>query len=156
MNYLKNPISSIGNSIEINSLKSKREKLETEKKELLSKCAKYDEQIEFKNNISKNIQSNQETLSELRTIFTKSNIKYDVEFEEFTKTIGDSDLIMYKKLYDQLMTTSRTFDETSNHLDKNISIKKEVYIESITNIDANIENINKKLKNVREKQFGNK
>lgn len=153
MNFLKNSVSTIGNAVEINNLKSKREELNKQKKELELLCNKYDDQVELKNNILKITQTNLEIISNLRTLFAKSNTKYDIEFDEFTNLNTDPDLIMYKKLYDQLCNSSKTVEETSNQLDKNISVKREIYTDKIDKLNGQIEVVNNKLKSVRDKQF---
>jgi uncharacterized coiled-coil DUF342 family protein len=153
MNFLKKPVSSISNAVEINNLKSKRDELNKEKKELETMCSKYDDQTNLKQNVSKIIESNNEIINSLRTLFTKNNIKYDVEFDEFVNSNSDPDNLMYKKLYDQLIQSNITVEDSVKHLDKNICVSREIYTEKITKIDEQIEKTNTKLKTVRDKQF---
>jgi hypothetical protein len=155
MNFLKNPLSSISNAVEINTLKSERDKLNKEKKELEYICDKHNDQTLLKQNIdsSQIIQSNNNIISSLRTLFVKSNINYDIGFEEFAVSNTDQDILMYKRLYDQLVQTNKTIEDSIKHLDKNVCISKEIYSEKITNLDEQIEKVNGKLRVVRDKQF---
>lgn len=154
MNFLKNPVSSIGNALEINNLKSKRDELKNQKKELETICSKLDDQNLLNNSIPKIIQANNEIITNLRNIFTKSNVKYDVVFEEFALSNPDPDYQMYKKLYDQLIESNKTTEQSIKHLEKCVCIDKNIHIDKINKIDEQIEKINEKLNKVREKQFG--
>lgn len=153
MNYLKNPITSISNAVEINKLKDKRDELNKDKKEYKKLFNRYEDQIELKKSSEAIISTNNIALSNLRTLFTKSNVKFDVEFVEFNLNIKDEDMIMYKILYDKLLDTNKCIEDVIKHFDKNITIDKEVYTQKITKVDEKIAETNKKLDKVREKQF---
>lgn len=154
MDYFLNPVSSISNAVEINKLKDKRKKFNDEINEYVKSLNRHEEHTELKNLINVSIESNNAVLKNLRTLFVKSNKKFDVEFNEFVKTTSDADLIMYKTLYDNLMETNKKLTEHAEHLNKNISIDKEIYLERIKSSEKKIEEINGKLNAVREKQFG--
>lgn len=153
MNFLKNPASSISNAVEINKLKSKKNELTKEKNENQKLYDRYEEQIKLKENILKIIDANNIVLTNLRTFFINSDIKYDVEFKEFEKVVTDVDLIMYKTLYDKLTNTNECSNNSIKNLDKNVSIDKQIYTQKIEKINEKIEVINAKLSKVRNKQF---
>lgn len=153
MNFLKNPISSISNAAEINNLKDKRKELEKEKKANEKLFNRYEDQIKLKKSSETIIGTNNTSLSNLRTLFTKSNVKYDVEFVEFSSNTKDEDMIMYKILYDKLIDTNKCIEDAIKHFDKNISVDKEVYTQKIAKLDEKIVEVNKKLDKVRDKQF---
>lgn len=153
MNFLKNPISSISNAAEINNLKDKRKELEKEKKANEKLFNRYEDQIELKKSSESIIGTNNTSLSNLRTLFTKSNVKFDVEFVEFSSNTKDEDMIMYKILYDKLIDTNKCIEDAIKHFDKNISVDKEVYTQKIAKVDEKIVEVNKKLDKVRDKQF---
>ena len=153
MNFLKNPISSISNAVEINNLKDKRKELDKDKKAYKKLFNRYEDQIELKKSSEIIINTNNSILSNLRTLFTKSNVKFDVEFVEFSSGTKDEDMIMYKILYDKLIDTNKCIEDGIKHFDKNISIDKELYTQKIIKLDEKIAEINKKLDKVRDKQF---
>ena len=154
MNFLKKSINTISNAVEINKLKIKRDTLNNEKKELETLCKNYDEQVELKENLEKLIQSKNHTLTMLRTIFTKKNIKYEMKLEEFKVINSDPCLHVYKKLNDDLVETINLIEESVKHLEKYVNIDKKIYTEKILNLEQKITKINDNLNNVREKQFG--
>ena len=156
MNFIKNSVSTISNAVEINKLKDKRSELNKEKKELEQACAKYDDQVNMKENIGKITHTNKEIITSLRNMFAKNNIKYDIEFSEFISTYDNQDYRMYKILYDQLVLTNSIVEDSVKHLDKNVCIDRQIYVDRIGSLDEKIEKINSKLEDVRDKQFGKK
>lgn len=154
MNFLKNPVKSISNAAEINKLKDIRTKLNDEKTKLTTLCAQYDEQKSLREKIEKNQMDNNDTLVLLQTLFVKNGIQYEIGFEDFTNSNTDENYIAYKKIYDQIILSNKSIQETITHIDKNTNVKRETYVEKITEIDNKINELNEKLKIVREKQFG--
>jgi len=154
MNFLKNPIKSLSNAAEINKLKDARTKLNNEKTKLTTLCAQYDEQKLLREKLEKNQLDNNETLALLQTSFVKNGIQYEIEFEDFTNLNNDENYIAYKRIYDQLILSNKFIQEIITHIDKNINVKRETYVDKITETDNKINELNEKLKIVREKQFG--
>lgn len=154
MNFIKKSVGTISNAVEINELKSKRSKLNDEKKHLESSLVKYDEQIQMKQNIIQLIETNNDMINFLRNQFTKANINYDVPMEEFTDNNPESDNYVYKKLFDQLTNTNKSLENTVKHLDKTICVSREIYADRINVLDEQIKKLNEKLDKIREKQFG--
>jgi hypothetical protein len=152
---LNNPLDTIGNAVEINKLKLKKSELISSKKDYEQKCKKYDDQIKFKEDIYIVTQINDSTINKLRTIFTLNNINCDVIFSEYENEndIKDEEYIMYKKLYDVLVQSNAIINATNEHINKNIGINKQVYLDKINEIDNKLENIQQKLRIVRDKQF---
>ena len=60
---------------------------------------------------------------------------------------------MYKKLYDVLVQSNSIINDTNQHINKTIGINKQVYLDKINEIDNKLENIQQKLRIVRDKQF---
>ncbi len=67
---------------------------------------------------------------------------------------SEPDDLINKKLYDSLMLANKQHIETIDHFNKNIGIEKQIYVDKIANLNAQIENQTKKLNEVRKKQFG--
>lgn len=153
MNFLKNPVKSISNAAEINKLKDTRTKLNNEKTKLTTLCTQYDDQKSLKEKLEKNQMDNNETLGLLQTLFVKNGIRYEIGIEDFTNSNTDENYIVYKRMYDQMILSNKSIQETITHVDKNTNVKRETYAEKITEIDNKIYELNEKLKNVREKQF---
>lgn len=154
---INNPLDVIGNAVEINVHKTNRKSLEDEKKEYEKKCNKYDEHMSFKRHIgSVALSMNAETINRLRTIFERNNIVYDVTYSEFEIRCGDAEFRVYKKLFDAMMTSTLAMNETIEQIDKVIGVDKQVYLDKISHIDSKLSDVNQKLRNVRDKQFGKK
>ncbi len=83
MNFLKNPLSSIGNAVEINTLKSKIDDLNKQKTDVEKKCIRYDENILLKTSANKIVAVNNEVITEIRNLFAIHNVNYDMTYEEF-------------------------------------------------------------------------
>jgi hypothetical protein len=151
MNFLKKSISTISNAVEINALKGEREDLYKENEELENKKKFYSEQVELKD-INHNMKNHLEnTLIYYRQLFIKNNIN-DYENEIIVST--DTNILTYKKLYDDLKKSISTIDEIKNLIDGNICNDISFYQNKIDENNKKIAKLNDKLKVVRDKQYG--
>jgi hypothetical protein len=154
MNFFKNPIGTISNAAEINRLKDKRTNLEKEKKDFEKLCEQYDSQVSLKNKLEQNITICNEILSELKALFIKYNINYEIDINLFKLNNTNNDKLMYREMYDSNTNIIKLYNEQIEKINNNIHVNKNVYEQKIIQLSNSIDNINNKLKNVREKQFG--
>lgn len=141
MNFIKNPMTTIANSAEINRLKDKRKVLQEELNQVSLLSSQYDEQIILKTEIDNAMTANTIILSTLGTIFTKNNIKFDIEYDEFISNNQDKNIIAYKNLYDKIILSNKSIDEMIKHIEKNLQVKKEIYEDKKTELTNKINNI---------------
>jgi hypothetical protein len=153
---LNNPIDVIGNAVEINKYKMKRSTLEDEKRDCEKKCRRYDEHISFKNHIATVTVMNANTINKLRTIFASNNVEYDMSYSDFEIQYEDNEHRIYKKLYDTMNLSNSVINETTEQINKVIGVDKQVYLDRIAYIEGKLVEVNQKLRNVRDKQFGKK
>ena len=157
MNFLAKAASTVGNAVEINNLKAKREKLTKEKLELEDFCARYDDQVNLIQSIQAVLESNNNSLTVLRAKFVKANVKYDVPFHEFqSSNETNPELLNCKTIYDRLMEVNKAIEQPLLELNQTVSVPREVYVDKIATLGTEIEKVNEKLKVVREKQHGKK
>jgi len=152
-NFFKNPIETLSNAAEINTLKERRERLRGEKKDVEDKIMRYNEQNELKVSVSKLMEPNTEALVALRTLFTKGNVDYKLPYDEFIETNHNTEIQHYKQLYDDLMKTQSTITKSLEHLNTNVCVDINTYKQTVTNLDGRIEEINERLRKVRDKQY---
>ena len=152
---INNPLNTIGNAIEINVLKVEKSDLEKERNNYQHKLDKYNNQIEFKNDLILLSQTNENTLNKLRSMFIVDDIKYDIPYDEF-KLDNNEEYQKYKSLYDNLVWCNIKVTKVNEEINKNIGIDKQIYIDKINDIDNKLVIVNQKLRSVRDKQFGKK
>lgn len=153
---LNNPINVIGNAVEINKYKMKRTSLEDEKRDYEKKCRRYDEHLSLKNHIVTVTALNANTINQLRNIFMVNNVTYDIPYSEFEVHYEENEYRVYKKLYDAMNASNSVINETIEQINKVIGVDKQVYLDKITYIEGKLVEVNQKLRNVRDKQFGKK
>ena len=155
MNKLfKNPIGTISNAVEINTLKERRERLRNEKHEVDNKIRRYSEQLELVKSCEKLTSTQKECLIQLRTIFAQNNIQYQISREEYESEYNDSQLLHYKDLYDKLILMETTMKPCISAFTNTVDVNVDIYKQNSDHLERRIEEINQRLSKVREKQFG--
>jgi hypothetical protein len=156
MDFLKKSISTIDNAIEINKLKDERENLTKKRNNLADKLKKYDRQIELKNIVYSNIQSNENTVAGTKEHLFLDNVEITdkTTIDEFSLKHGDNPyLINLFQLYNNLLNSQKVLLATLNEIGSIINIDKTIYETKKVELDKQIENVNNKLSKVRTKQF---
>jgi hypothetical protein len=157
MDFINKSIKTIGNAVEINTLKSDRDELRKKKEQYVNKLKKYTLLVDMKNTIQNNINSNEATLNSIRQYFVILNIDKDIKLtkEEFyIKYPNSSDIVSLFNLYNTTNNTKLEFINTLEEINKETSVSQEVYQQKIDEIDNELKKVNTKLDKVREKQFG--
>ena len=157
MDFLKKGLSTIENAIEINALKDNRADLMDKRSALEDKIKKYDCQIELKNVIEMNIQSNAITMTSIKQQFFVDNVEFSdsCTVEEFSNKYKNPFFINLFQLYNNLLVSQRVLQTSLDEVSSFINIDKAVYQTKKEELDAQIEKVNAKLKKVRTKQFKN-
>ena len=156
MDFLKKGISTIDNAIEINKLKDERENLTKKRNNMADKIKKYDRQIELKNIVYSNIQSNENTIAGIKEHLFLDNVEITdkTTIEEFSLKYADNlYLINLFQLYTNLLNSQKMLLATLNEIGSIINIDKTIYETKKVELDKQIENVNNKLSKVRTKQF---
>jgi hypothetical protein len=156
MDFLKKGISTIDNAIEINKLKDERENLTKKRNNMADKIKKYDRQIELKNIVYSNIQSNENTVAGIKEHLFLDNVEITdkTTVEEFSlKYANNPYFINLFQLYTNLLNSQKVLLATLNEIGSIINIDKTIYETKKEELDKQIENVNNKLSKVRTKQF---
>jgi prefoldin subunit 5 len=156
MDFLKKSISTIDNAIEINKLKDEREDLTKKRTKITDKLKKYDRQIELKNIVYSNIQSNENTIAGIKEHLFLDNVEITdkTTVEEFSLKYSDhSYFINLFQLYNNLLNSQKVLLATLNEIGSIINIDKTIYETKKVELDKQIETVNSKLNKVRTKQF---
>jgi len=156
MDFLKKGISTIDNAIEINKLKDERENLTKKRNNMADKLKKYDRQIELKNIVYSNIQSNENTVAGIKEHLFLDNVEITdkTTVEEFSLKYTDNPyFINLFQLYTNLLNSQKVLLATLNEIGSIINIDKTIYETKKVELDKQIENVNNKLSKVRTKQF---
>lgn len=155
MDFLKKSISTIDNAIEINKLKSDRDELNGKLSKITEKLKKYDSQLELKQIIEFNIQSNTNTMISIKQQLFLDNIEITdkTTIEEFSVKYNNAYFINLFKLYSNLLSSQKVLQTSITEIDSHINIDKTTYISKKEELDKEIETVNNKLKKVRNKQF---
>lgn len=157
MNFIQKSIKTVGNAIEINSLKSDRQQLLKKKEVYENKIKKYDMLKLLKVNIQTGLCSNEEIVYSIR----KMLLSLDMEkllaenHDDFITSNPDKvDIISIIRLYDQTQNSIAQFKETLDEINKETCMGKEDYHAKIEELENELVILNAKLDKVREKQFG--
>ncbi len=148
MDFIKKSFYTVSNAVEINKLKDKLEDLKKEKTKLEKKCLR----IEQRNVLKENIDGLSKTHSDIFRILSlfgvnkENNSQPDEEDEEY---------MMFISLNNHLVESDKMIVEYIEYLKKSTD-NKDFYLMKISETDKKIEDINQKLKSIREKQFGKK
>jgi hypothetical protein len=156
MDFLKKSISTIDNAIEINKLKDERENLTKKRNILADKLKKYDRQIELKNIVYSNIQSNENTIAGIKQHLFLDNVEITdkTTVEEFSLKYSDNSyFISLFQLYNNLLNSQKVLLVTLNEIGSIINIDKTIYETKMVELDKQIDTVNNKLNKVRTKQF---
>jgi prefoldin subunit 5 len=156
MDFLKKSISTIDNAIEINKLKDEREDLTKKRTKITDKLKKYDRQIELKNIVYSNIQSNENTIAGIKEHLFLDNVEITdkTTVEEFSLKYSDNSyFINLFQLYNNLLNSQKVLLATLNEIGSIINIDKTIYETKKVELDKQIETVNSKLNKVRTKQF---
>jgi hypothetical protein len=155
MDFIKKSISTIDNAIEINKLKSDRDELNDKLAKLTDKIKKYDSQIELKQIIELNIQSNTNTMIGIKQQLFLDNIEISEKctIEEFSVNHNNPYFINLFKLYTNLLASQKVLQTSIDEICSHINIDKSTYHVKKVELEALLENVNAKLKKVRVKQF---
>lgn len=156
MNFIKKSINTVGNAVEINSLKSDRQQLIKKKDVYAKKIQKYTLLENLKASILANISANEATISSIRQLFHALDID-TTNAEEFSRKHSDTPDIL--SAFDALNASQMSlnqFNRTLDEINKETCVEKDVYQQKIEEIDQEIHAVNAKLDKVREKQFGKK
>ena len=155
MDFLKKSISTIDNAIEINKLKSDRDELNNKLSKITDKLKKYDSQIELKQVIEFNIQSNVNTIISIKQQLFLDNIEITdkTTADEFSIKHPNPYFINLFQLYNNLLVSQTVLQTSLNEICSIINIDKTTYLVKKDELDKEIEANNAKLKKVRTKQF---
>ena len=155
MDFLKKSISTIDNAIEINKLKSDRDDLNNKLSTITQKLKKYDSQLEFKQIIEFNIQSNTNTMISIKQQLFLDNIEITdkTTIEEFSVKYNNPYSINLFKLYSNLLASQKVLQASIDEIETHVNIDKTTYIVKKDEIEKELESVNTKLKKVRTKQF---
>ena len=155
MDFLKKSISTIDNAIEINKLKSDRDELNNKLSKITDKLKKYDSQIELKQVIEFNIQSNANTIISIKQQLFLDNIEITdkTTADEFSIKHPNPYFINLFQLYNNLLASQTVLQTSLNEICSIINIDKTTYLVKKDELDKEIEANNAKLKKVRTKQF---
>ena len=156
MDFLKKSISTIDNAIEINKLKDEREDLTKKRTKITDKLKKYDRQIELKNIVYSNIQSNENTIAGIKEHLFLDNVEITdkTTVEEFSLKYSDNSyFINLFQLYNNLLNSQKVLLATLNEIGSIINIDKTIYETKKVELDKQIDTLNLKLNKVRTKQF---
>lgn len=156
MDFLKKGISTIDNAIEINKLKDERENLTKKRNNMADKIKKYDRQIELKNIVYSNIQSNENTIMGIKENLFLDNVEITdkTTIDEFSLKYSENPyFINLFQLYTNLLNSQKVLVATLNEIGSIINIDKTIYETKKVELDKQIENVNNKLSKVRTKQF---
>ena len=155
MDFLKKSISTIDNAIEINKLKSDRDDLNGKLSKITDNLKKYDLQLELKQIIEYNIQSNLHTMIGIKKQLYLDNIEIieTVSIEEFSKKHPNPYFINLFQLYNNLLVSQNVLQLSIDEISSHINIDKNTYQIKKEELESKLETINTKLKKVRTKQF---
>lgn len=155
MEFLKKSISTLDNAIEINQLKNEREELNKKIKNITDKLKKYDSQIELKQFIELNVQSNENTITCIKQQLFLNNIEITTKTtsEEFLLKHNNPYFINLFQLYNNLLESQKVMQSSLHEIGLIINIDKTIYLQKKEELDKQLESVNTKLNKVRVKQF---
>ena len=155
MDFLKKSISTIDNAIEINQFKNEREELNKKIKNITDKLKKYDSQIELKQFIELNVQSNENTITCIKQQLFLNNIEITTKTtsEEFLLQHNNPYFINLFQLYNNLLQSQKVMQSSLHEIGLIINIDKTIYLQKKEELDKQLETVNTKLNKVRGKQF---
>ena len=155
MDFLKKSISTIDNAIEINQLKNEREELNKKIITIIDKLKKYDSQIELKQFIELNIQSNENTITCIKQQLFLNNIEITTTTtsEDFLLKHNNPFFVNLFQLYNNLLQSQKVMQSALCEIGLIINIDKNVYLQKKEELDKQLETLNIKLNKVRGKQF---
>lgn len=150
MNWLSSGIETIGNAIEINSLKDERTNISNKIDKFKNQIKKYEQMCELKEKLEANIKSNEQTIALIRTYFINENI--NINTEDFSK---NTDLTVQQmfKTFTSIQINIKSLGALINSIKSICDVDKSVYENKILELDNKFIKINEKLATVRQKQF---
>ena len=151
INFLKNPIKTVNNAIDINIYKSKINELEKTKKDIQLKCDQYNMEVHLKNHILQKININEQIIKELISMFEINNINYDIHIIDFNSQYTNYNIQLYKTMYDSIVNDNIILNKYIDEINKTIQIDKTIYENKIINLSNEIDDLNNKLNIIRKK-----
>lgn len=151
MNFIKGAVKTIGNAIELDRLKSDRETLRAQKKDIEDKLTSYDKKAEVLSNYKKVIEKNEETLAFFRSLFFAYSVNEGHTIEEMVTANHEPHLIESKKAFDIIKASNAHMIQACTYLSPQLSKSKDEHLAEIAVLDVKIEKINDKLKQIRNK-----
>lgn len=155
MNFINKAVKTVGNAIELDSLKTEREKLSKEKKELEGKLAKREQIMPLVTLIEAQVSANDAVIAQLIKIGATENFDFE---SAMTTTESAPDVSTplelpdtLKSIYRRSKDTNKSLKDDMKMLEKITGVPAEDYQARITTLDNEIEKINVKLRKIRGK-----